>query len=282
MDFKETFCLFYSRKVLKLQCSDDNMKKILPSLVAATSLICLSSLETTAQTFPFDGLVSYWDFNETSGTRVLDSTDTYNATLQNGAHFISEGFIGGGLYSGDVATSRMRTHLSDVVFQSYTFNMWVKLSTANDNNNYLIVGGPGSGLSGTISAAFAPDHTLYFNNANSGFRWTDSSWKMLTFENNSGVGSVYVDGNLVYSGAVSPTLSGSGDLDFFGPWDDVPRSLNGVADELGFWNRPLNQDEISTIYNNGTGLTISEPSSLALLGLSGLTGLMYYFRRKSK
>ena len=55
-------------------------------------------------------------------------------------------------------------------------------------------------------------------------------------------------------------------------------AVAGKIDELGVWNRVLTSDEVSDLYNNGSGLSmntvaIPEPASLTLLGLGGLLTL---------
>ena len=158
----------------------------------------------------------------------------------------SNGKINGGVYSGDNNDASMRISLTNVVMQDYSFNMWVRITGANPMNNYLITAG--QGLSGAPSAFFSTDSSLYFNDAKTGYKWSSDNWQMITLVNKAGIGSAYVNGDLVYTGSNSSALVGSGTLNFFGPWDNVKRSLNGVADNLGFWSRPLSINEVSKLF----------------------------------
>ena len=47
-------------------------------------------------------------------------------------------------------------------------------------------------------------------------------------------------------------------------------AMNGRLDEVAIWTRALSNEEIGTLYNEGNGLVIPEPATVALLGLGGL------------
>ena len=71
-----------------------------------------------------------------------------------------------------------------------------------------------------------------------------------------------------FSGAISDTSKGLliGQRD--GPSQDF--RMDGRLDEIAIWTRALGEAEIETLYNDGAGMIIPEPASLALLGLGGL------------
>ncbi|OGS43280.1 MAG: hypothetical protein A2539_08975 [Elusimicrobia bacterium RIFOXYD2_FULL_34_15] len=137
----------------------------------------------------------------------------------------------------------------------FTVSFWLKPKTCVDYNNSIgatndwgafvfhtaVNGGVYCGIDTTPGERFTitelPAGTI-----------TIHQWQQITFTYNNGTAKFYKNGNLLstLTGITNPTrkwhgfVLGSGDA----------ATLNGCFDELAIWNRELNQDEVSVIYNS--------------------------------
>ena len=84
-------------------------------------------LEVFVTDMILDGLVAWWKFDETSGTVAYDSSGNgHDANLTNGPTWVT-GKIGGAL-SFDGSDDMVRTGLSGMYNQDFTWSTWIKTS----------------------------------------------------------------------------------------------------------------------------------------------------------
>jgi hypothetical protein len=134
-------------------------------------------------------------------------------------------------------------------------------------------------------AVFVANDGAFIWSADTDIQLQNSQWHALTavFER-SGDLSVYVDGTLDYStdmsflvgsqsNSTSLIIGGVPDTSLFGP-----QLFEGAISDVGMWNRALSSTEVSTLYNTQS---VPEPSTYALLLLSGAASLWALRRRKS-
>ena len=205
------------------------------------------------------GLVSWWDLDETSGTRV-DSVGSNDLTDQNTVGFIS-GKIGNA--AAFVAANNEVLHVSaDFFTGDYTISLWTDMSLAG--TKYVLAGyDPVANLNGP---------KLYWTNATNRYSFlhdgsvgaivdvaTTSQWRHLVLwaeddtlyftsstSNTPGeIGSVTrghtgISGPFVLGGTVNGgTFTGS---------------LTDAIDLCGVWSRVLTADERTELYNLGAGI----------------------------
>lgn len=203
-----------------------------------------------------NGLVGYWKMDESSwnGTagEVVDwSGNGRNATSINGALITGGKFGNGGSFDGDN---------DEVNFVPYTFgngnwtvSAWVK--TADSDGGII---GPDSGGLATNTMGIISGKIWYYNydgnwQSHAGTTGiSDGKWHFLTWVNFSNqTMNMYVDGNLESgSGFNSYTTNG-------GPVNSIGRSwslaLNGIIDEVRFYNRALLPREIKDLHSFAPG-----------------------------
>ena len=86
-----------------------------------------ANLELLVTDMILDGLVAWWKFDETSGTVAYDSSGNgHDANLTNGPTWVT-GKVGGAL-SFDGSDDMVRTGLSGMYNQDFTWSTWIKTS----------------------------------------------------------------------------------------------------------------------------------------------------------
>lgn len=78
-------------------------------------------------------------------------------------------------------------------------------------------------------------------------------WTMLTFVSNLTQNYFYVNGTLIANG--TSQLDSHFAAMRFGAGRNYNNPMQGMYDELGFWNRSLTTQEVSDLYNDGLGIT---------------------------
>lgn len=211
-------------------------------------------------------LLAYYTADSTPN----DALGTYNGTLTNGTTY-GTGIINNG-FSFDGVNDYV--DLGDVLdndgTQAQSVSFWVKL---NSTSNQLLVGKqnnavPYNGwnvtfLSGTIYYAF------YNNLPGTGIQTrntqvlTTGVWYhvVATYDGSqsaSGI-KVYIDGSLGTQNIQKDTLgsnssSASGIKATISSRNGSTIPTNGTIDEVGIWDRVLTSDEVTELYNSGSGL----------------------------
>ncbi len=241
------------------------MRKI---ILMMSMLILMSSFASAALT---DGLVSYWAFDEGSGTTAYDSAGSNDGGLVNGPVWTS-GRLGGALDfdGGDdyVQTGNLQT--SNI--NQLTISVWIKPSSLG---NAVIVDKPLPSHSDPyyqylfrISDEDTPgqlDIELTLN-GNRNVWYTSNSvlntgiWQHLvvTYDgiqkpkiyvnNQEKTTYQFIGGDT--SGSITGYDTGLriGKLTNVNTWP-----FSGLIDEVGIWNRALSSSEISQLYNSGSG-----------------------------
>lgn len=225
-----------------------------------------------------NGLVAYWPFDDD----LLDASDTgAHGTFVPGTGDPELRFAAGQFNNGvnlnDFAAGAFDQYVSieDVVEGTFDFaggsmtvSMWASTPFLSINNQTLIAKGDANrwrlsrdgdtstaGFSGGLGAAAAGDPLLHFID--------DTLMHHIVGVAEAGVGvRIYIDGQQV--GAVSGNAQlGDGEAflaiganpeaatDLFRPWE-------GVIDDVAIWSRALSAGEISTLYNNGVGVSVAD------------------------
>ncbi len=210
-----------------------------------------------------DGLVVYYTLNELSG----NTTDIYRG-IYNGSKFndvtqgedgiIREAYDFGGNNSGVNINNLYVNNISKN--DQFTVSMWVNVS-----DNTKIMYGGFSNINDNAEGEFSlgvrnGNGVAIVRGGTQGYvqagTINNNEWHHVVLAWGEGDMELFVDG----SGVGSDTITGfdSDDNDYFtiGHYQrDDANDFVGLIDEIGVWNRTLNDTEISQLYNGGSGIT---------------------------
>jgi hypothetical protein len=214
----------------------------------------------------------YYAFKSGSGTIATDSLGLSNGTI-TGAIWNSGGIQGNCLsFNTDRNSDNVSTgvNLSTTIF---TINLWAKqtvstkISLAGTMTNpsggktgFLFhSGGFGGAASGCAAIVSWQSNNVWINLFGT-TSVTTSTWNMYTFIYVAGgTSKIYQNSVLTATLPNSPSNpSNSSTLQIgrsFTTITDVNQVWGGLIDELGIWDRELTQEEITAIYNSGSGCT---------------------------
>jgi hypothetical protein len=213
--------------------------------------------------------VGYWPFN---GNANDESGNGNNGTVNGGALLVTDRYgISGKAYNFDGINDYININNSPSLANvpDLTISVWVKLTINNGNLNSGIVTKWYYSNSTVCNNSNFDSYTLviYNNNysgstnrntiagnqVNSNLIYNDDLWHHLIFTHNQLTGGkFFIDGSLVSTlntnGSICPSTN---DL-LFGADNyqgNIYRFLKGNLDDIGIWNRALNQQEITALYN---------------------------------
>jgi hypothetical protein len=208
--------------------------------------VLIKGLSTT-KTFPVMGLVSYWNCEDQYDSVGTNDLTNYNSVVSNG--------INNNAIYGSPITSYSLLYSNEI-----TISFWVYLDSSHANNVILIL--PYSGML-TVGCQFSSgmgdqtfqllEHWGDYTPCDTYIVVTYGVWHnlVLTYDLTNGM-RLYVDGVL---GTTDSDVS-LNCYDIF----QTPMSIyvgvntNEKTDEIGLWDRVLTTQEITDLYNGGTGI----------------------------
>jgi hypothetical protein len=256
------------------------MKKI-GLMLAIAVLLLVGSVSATIS----DNIVSYYDMNSTTNNTMLDSLGNYDGTVFNSFPDLSTGLIDKGYEFIGSNNDGVDTNVPIDSFTDDTFsvNFWVKpdmgvaqsvrvLATGSDvdsdntlENGFIIQLNNNAGLADRVYLVTykneVQDNTFLCysgsSSCDSSFPELVDVWSMITVTYD-GVNNVL---KLYYN--ATELASTTIDLDthdqdlmigpYFGSRFNTIANFDGDIDELGIWNKTLNNSEIAQLYNDGVG-----------------------------
>ncbi len=218
-----------------------------------------------------NGLVAYYPLDG----NVSDLSGNSNDGTNNGASYTQSGKVGGA-YSFDgvndnVVTSSVSHNIGTA---NFAYSAWI---------NPLAYSGSPTGSSIVANGNYDPlliinGNNLQIYSASAGgifdFGCTVNlnEWSFVVMSRSSGLVKGYVNGvlcpnepNIEYYFSDAQQIIGRSGVDFDGDY------FTGKLDEVSIWNRALNSTEISNLYNNETGLSLSLSGPLAPACQAGVT-----------
>ena len=202
-----------------------------------------------------DGLVAYYNCDETAGTTAEDSLNAHDGTI-TGATINQAGHLGRAyLFEGSPDVVNCGAFALGV--NSGSINIWVNSDTTTDyvaaigkyyNQHSIIIRN-----TGYWTAVW--NNTTVFGSV----AVNTSAFQMVTVTYDGSLGTnnlkIFVNGTNV--GQENLTGNNTHDADDWGIGSDNLASsyFSGIIDEVGFWNRALTSAEVTSLYNGGTGLT---------------------------
>jgi hypothetical protein len=211
------------------------------------------------------GLVAYWPLDG----NLSDESGNGNTGINHGATYTQSGKVGGTFtFDGSsVITSTNNVGISGT--QSRTLNLWLKYASPLSS-----MGVAGWGIDdwgNTYQILNLNDHFYfggYVYDAEGSIFIGDDSWHMLTVTYDGSNVYLYEDGHLdlnvnpINWGGTIP-LNTVDSVFNIGSLADGTSRLTGSIDEVGIWNRALNDTEILQLYNSSSGFSLSLSGSHA-------------------
>ena len=265
---------------------------------AVSLLACLGA--TTAQAALTTGLEANWRLDETSGA-FADATGNGHTGTAVGSPWGSgtNGLLDGAVaLNGSTDWVRSGDMANFAITDSFSGSMWLKLDANPTEFNFFMGqqstdGGVAGWRVGNGDVHNRSRVRLILQDGNSS-TYLDSpegtlnstDWLHLAFTYN-GVGHrggmvLYVNGVALASAGGHNNLTINSDITTatgtnfsIGARDaDGGGTVAGLIDEVGLWNRVLTQEEVTTLYNGGSGMQIiPEPATTAALLLTVVFGL---------
>lgn len=215
--------------------------------------LCLSGI---AQSLTSDNIIHYFNMNSSSG--IYDLVGSKNST-SNDASFTTSGKIENA-YKGNLnATTQFGNNAFEDLGTSGTVNLWIKRGSQTATGRFIDFEGAfwvaydeTNGLQWlTWNGGGTSTYSLYMNPT----KIPKDAWTMLTFTYNTSVMKIYLNGTLENTtSSVSPVWTGSYNHRFFSDYSGAQK-FNATLDEIGMWNKMLNDTTISNLYFNGAGCT---------------------------
>lgn len=223
---------------------------IITLFLLLTSIVTISS----AQAFSTSGLVAWYDMENSNTTLMIDSTGNHDMIASGGTTFFTSGKIGNGTqWSGSVTYNTTNFAFSNT--SDWSYNVWVKNITATNTELYFWIKNStadngieaqilttGNNMrNGTLGGTYALNGTPYVANTN---------FMMITYTYDHATNMLryYVNGTL-NKNITFRKLSQNSNTVIFGEMQ------NSITDLTSLWNKTLTQSDITTLFNNGSGLT---------------------------
>jgi hypothetical protein len=265
----ENSCESTTRTAVTVSVNDPQITASATTVCAGTAVNLTASTAVSAgigSTLPTNlqnGLVGYWPFNGNAN----DVSGNGNNGTVNGAILTSDRFgNSNGAYSFDGVNNYISVQDSNTLHQNvFTISSWVN---GDEYNGFKQI------LSKNIGTSNNESINLVINN-NSGWNLTaqigglgyygtlikspntisEQQWHHVVYvynENNQSQ-KLFLDGSLVKNNTTTDLIQFDNKPLTFGAqleFNVLQYFFNGKLDDIGFWNRELNQQEISQIYNS--------------------------------
>ncbi len=210
--------------------------------------------------------VGYWKFDEGSGTVTVDSTSNGNNGSLSGAAiptWSTSGIINDALsFNGTTAWVSVKDSSSlDFSGSAVSISAWVKQTDNNPNRpviskrtSYSSTGIPYElTIDGTNSISWRVIGNS--SNLNYGTELTTNTWYHVGATYDGTTQIIWVNGTNVKSQSRSGTFTTNNHVLMIGTDNESSEWFKGTIDEIGLWSRALSSSEISSLYNNGVGLS---------------------------
>ncbi len=226
-----------------------------------------------------DNLISYYKFDENTGTTAEDIHSTHDATFDGaGTHWDATGIINSaGLFSG-TSGAVVTDHADFDVTGAISISGWTYMTTVNVNN---VIASKRSGFNSTgipfeLTSTGNPDKFFSWRIKGSGDILTDTTipiqantWYHVVGTWDGTTQKLYINGVEEATRAASITITVNATDVNIGRLPGGGENTTGRLDEIGIWGRGLTGDEVAELYNAGAGLAYPFTSGTAVKDLIG-------------
>ena len=224
----------------------------MPSLVQKLSLGTSSVIPITLR----DGLIAYWNLNETSGNRA-DSLGTYTLT-NNGSVGSASGLIGN---AANFTGGQNLTNTAITFGSTYTISCWIYIASGGGPFGNSCAWGIGASATPQIAltifntGTFAAKMYIMGTNGTISIQLPYNTWNHCVFTYSDPYGILYVNNSQIDVTPINKAGAETSGI-FIGSFvANIQYMTSGRLDEFGAWNRVLSSVEISSLYNSGVGKT---------------------------
>jgi hypothetical protein len=220
------------------------------------------------------GLLGYWNFDEASGSIVLDRAGTNNGTVYNGSYVPGRFGLSALRFNGSSTFVLVGAEDSKLTLTNspYSITWWQRWAGQNGQQIQRIVNmDDGLNLAGGY-ATFVFSGTLAFSHNNgtdqnwfTGAQPVVGIWESFAIVYDGVRRHLYKDGELLESTPTGASLGS--DLDdplLFGAIStgaSITQFFNGDLDEIRIYNHALTQGQVQAVQSNVTLRFVSEPRS---------------------
>jgi len=203
-----------------------------------------------------DNLLSYFKL-DTNNSSQSDSTGNNDASV-TGATYTSSGKISGGYDfdgTGDYIVTDADTGIDGS--ESRTLTGWCKRDTLSNDVILFTIGktGTANAFGYYITSGDDLTFTSFASDYDTGIDVDDTDWHFYAITYDGSTVKTYFDGSPTTVPSSSKSLHTSASPLVIGANFDFDLSFEGKIDEVGLWTRALTGEEISSLWNNGDGLT---------------------------
>ena len=202
-----------------------------------------------------ESIVGIWLLDEGAGKKVEDSSGNGNdGTIINAKW--TDGKIGKGLaFDGAARVEIPGSKTIDDYLEGFTYLLWVKPTAAPPNANTRVIERDWHNPTIQIGAAdFYGSIAVNRDQANTnvrGGKWKLNEWSFVAITYDGDTLKLYVDAELVGEKRVGKPDVKLGSEIRLAAWRNPNWDFTGVLDEVGVFNAPLSDADISSIMNRG-------------------------------
>jgi hypothetical protein len=248
--------------------------------IVFTVFLTNSNAQVVPSYVPTNGLIGWWPFNSNTndesgnghnGTNYGTTLSTDRFGIQNSSCYFNGG------------TDRI--DIGNINCANLTVSCWINKDVSNGQLHAFLAKFSGS-PSGSYEFNVGGNDFIYFQTSNDGVNATLTSnyqsglslnlnnWYHIVGTYGNDTIKLYVNGELKQASFMGGSIYSSSNNILFGATrNGVTNSYNwhGSIDDIGIWNRSLNQSEINALYNNCSLNFTSQPQNQSITTSIGST-----------
>lgn len=208
--------------------------------------------------YPSTAVVSYWKFDENTGSSAGDvtatNTGTWNGTL--GSQWTAGKIGGGGNFNGTDNFVDFGAGASLNIGAAITISVWLNPASSQVGFAGPLAKGGSYWIEG--NAGGTNQYQFFINNGsdqNLGLvQLTSGIWQHFVLTYDGTTATTYLNGSISQTKAVAGTITTTANHLLAGNRTGFSRFYKGGLDEVGLWTRALTPVEVATLYNFGSGV----------------------------
>ncbi len=234
------------------------------TILLAAGISCLSAPFSNAELI--DGLVEHWAFDGDYAAALDDSNDGVLALTGTGSATFVTGKFGDAVDLENSVGNQAAINVGDpaeFAFEGGSMSISAWYTTESLYTNWQALASQSEGGNWRIARHSSSDTNFKYSvggpaNVASNIDQQDGSWHHVAVTHESGGDiTMYIDG--VEAAAQPEWVLGNGNglsMQIGGNSQAAGRGWDGMIDDVAIWDRALTPDEVTSIWNDGTGASI--------------------------